>query len=85
MIWFYQVQIHMADFRFILVAFGVVWFGLVWFGCSILIWFGGSPVLPAPLGSTLPPTASTILPTTDHGRTRKKEKKTEWDIELLRN
>ena len=67
----------MADFWFILVAFGVVWCGLVWFGCSILIWFGGSPVLPAPLGPTLPPTASTILHTTDHGQTkkRKEEKK----------
>ena len=28
----------MADFWFILVAFG-----LVWFGFSIYIWFGGSP------------------------------------------
>ena len=65
----------MADFRFILVAFGVVWCGLVWFGCSILIWFGGSLVLPAPLGPTLPPTASEILPTTDHGRTKKKKRK----------
>ena len=77
---------YRAEFWFSLVSFDLVWFGLVWYGFSILIWFGGFPALPAPLGPPLPPTAFTILHTSDHGQTKKKkEKKKEWDIELLRN
>ena len=88
LIWFYQVQMHMADFGFILVAFGVVWFCFVWFGFSILIWIWG---LPGPPGSPRPLTAPHSFHNPAYHRPwmdkkeKKTRKKTEWDIELLRN
>ena len=78
LIWFYQVQIHMADFWFILVAFGVVWCGLVWFGLVVQFWFG----LGAPRSSRLPwdphcppQLPHSCIPESMDGEKKKKEKK----------